>query len=216
MSKLAELDLRGCAVGMCPEAPIDGCSDRKVSERLGARAEGCYFNAGVLLLDCDKWNAADISLECAQFISQTHPDYHDQSAMNYVLHGLIRELPPHFNCHSNVRTNWPDFRPPRNGDGLLIHLVDYPKPWSLGGRWVHMFGPMWWQLYEQTAHGRSSRCDGARFAWSRQNLRKYKKALKDRVLFALYCRGLMSPKGVGAAESRGPRAYGTKGQLERK
>lgn len=205
ISVLGDFDLAGAAVGMCGEAPIDRCADTAVAELLGDRARGWYFNSGFMLCDCAAWRKQRITERCLEFVGKHGAEFWDQSALNYVLHGEIRELPLQFNRLANVRTNWPLLRPPQSCRGQQVHLVDYPKPWSVAGRWVHMFGPMWWGLYEQTAHARSGEDLRRRFIWSRHNLWKYKQAFKDRVLFALYCRGLMTPKGVaaGATGSRG-------------
>lgn len=201
LSCLDAFHLHECPAAMCSEASTGLCGDRTVKKELKAHASSRYFNAGILLMDCAKWRREGIARKCAKFVLRANPDYHDQSAMNCIMSGRIGELPAWCNRHTNVRTNWPLFRPPHNCRDQLVHLVDYPKPWSAGGRWVHMFGSMWWGYYKRTAHAWSGDRPRARFLWSQQNLRKYKKALKDRVLFALYRRGLMTPKGVAAGDT---------------
>lgn len=200
-SRLADYDLDGRVVAMCVEAPIRGCADEGVKALLGKDDQGSYFNAGVILLDCRAWQAQNITEKCLTFIAKHGADFHDQSALNYVLHGRIRELPADFNRQVNVRTNWPLFRPPQAVDDCLVHFVDYPKPWSSAGRLVHMLGPTWWGFYSETAHFRDGEQSAVQVELSRCNLKKYLKALKDRVLFFLYCRGFMTPKGVGSLET---------------
>lgn len=200
-SQLEDFDLDGGVAAMCVEAPIQGCGDEDVKALLGKDAQGSYFNSGVMLIDCLAWKNQNITEQCLTFIAKYGPKFHDQSALNYVLHGRIRELPADFNRQVNVRTNWPLFRPPQSVEDCLVHFVDYPKPWSAAGKLVHMFGSSWWGVYRETAHCRDGEQSAGQFVLTRRNLKKYLKALKDRVLFFLYCRGFMTPKGVGSLET---------------
>jgi len=195
-SPLADFDLAGGVVAMCAEAPIQGCADKGVKAILGRDACGIYFNSGVMLIDCWAWEAQQITEQCLNFIAMHGAEFYDQSALNYVLYGGIRELPADFNRQMNMRTNWPLFCPPESVEGILMHFVDYPKPWSWAGEYVHMFGAVWSKMYRITAHFNDRQKTAAKFVLSRRNLKKYLKALKDRLLFLLYCQGLMAPKGV--------------------
>jgi lipopolysaccharide biosynthesis glycosyltransferase len=107
--------------------------------------------------------------------------------LNFVFHNQIAELPSKYNRHSNVRTNWPFFRNSIYRKEQLIHFVDFPKPWSSFGRWVHPFGKIWWQAYKQTAHFQAGGFKSNKVAWKAKVRSGYKKALKDRILFSLYC-----------------------------
>ena len=196
LSVLSEIDLAGKPVALVPEAPIESCPDRQVQALLGATARGQYYNAGVSLIDCHLWRSEDLKSRCFDFIAEHRPAYWDQSALNYVLHGRIAELPGCCNRHSNVRANWPLFRRPHNGSGQLIHFVDFPKPWSFLGRQIHPLGKLWWQAYGTTAHAATRREKPRVMEWSARTKAGYQKCLKDKLLFALYCRGWFIPKGV--------------------
>jgi lipopolysaccharide biosynthesis glycosyltransferase len=196
LSDLACFELRDHPVALVPEAPIEKSPDLLVFKRLGERACGDYFNAGVTLINCERWRKENLKEQCFEFIADNQPPYWDQSALNFVLHGRIAKLHKHYNRLSNVRSNWPFFRPPSNCSRHLVHFVDFPKPWSRFGRWVHPFGKLWWQAYRQTAHSHAGGKVNSAIKWNAKSREGYKKALKDKILFSLYCAGLILPKGV--------------------
>lgn len=196
VSPLGNLDLRGHALALAREAPIQKSLDQKIVAELGPDATGFYHNAGVCVLDCAKWREEKLAKKCLDYISKCSPDYHDQSALNFVFYNQISDLVVSFNSHTNVRTNWPSFKPPEYGAGQLLHFVDFPKPWSRVGRWIHPFGKIWWEEYRKTTHFQAVGKVVSATKWNAKTREGYKKALKDKLLFTLYCRGLLLPKGV--------------------
>jgi lipopolysaccharide biosynthesis glycosyltransferase len=196
LAPLFEINLGDCPVGMRAESPIDGNADARIAKELGARASGNYYNSGVIFFDCKRWQQENLEAQCLEYIETQQPDYHEQSALNYLLHERICSLPPEFNCYTNVRTNWPYLNPPRCGMGRFLHFVDFPKPWSAYGLGVHPFGKIWWAEYRKTAHFHAGGFKPQKVAWNAKVRAGYKKALKDRILFGLYCAGLFTPKGV--------------------
>lgn len=139
-------------LALCSESPMATSADISVIKMLGSQTTGDYYNSGVMLVDRNRWLEKDVTARCLDFLSRYRADYWDQSAINFVMHGDIATLPAQFNCYSNVRANWPALKPPMSGNGRLIHFVDYPKPWSRYGRWVHPLGGDWWSAYRETAH----------------------------------------------------------------
>ena len=196
LAPLFDWDLGSCPVGMCAESPIHGNADVRVANELGNRAVGHYYNSGVMLFANTLWKTEQISRQCMEYVSRQQPNYHEQSAINFVLHGRIAGLPNNFNCYTNVRANWPSLKSPKNSLGQLLHFVDFPKPWSRYGMWVHPFGKMWWHSYRQTAHSQVDGKVNSAVKWNTKSWEGYKKALKDKILFSLYCSGLILPKGV--------------------
>ena len=196
LSDIACFELQDHPVALVTEAPIEKSPDQLVFKSLGERAHGDYFNAGVSLINCERWRKENLKEQCFEFIADNQPPYWDQSALNFVLHGRIAKLPKHYNRLSNVRSNWPFFRPPISCSGHLVHFVDFPKPWSRYGRWVHPFGKLWWQAYRQTAHYHAGGKVNSEIKWNAKSREGYKKTLKDKILFSLYCSGLILPKGV--------------------
>jgi lipopolysaccharide biosynthesis glycosyltransferase len=117
-----------------------------------------------------------------------------------VLRGATFTLDERFNCITNMRKIWPALRPAAGPTGRLLHFVDYPKPWSLFGEFVHPQARLWRAQLQKTALGRfrswhatpARRLPANRKAWN-----GYKKAFKDRLLFAGYSRGwLKRVKGM--------------------
>lgn len=201
LSPLEKWNLGDCALALAPEAPIQQSLDKKLLAEMGAEATGFYHNAGVCVMDCARWRTENLGRKCLDYIAKNNPDYHDQSALNYVFHNQIAKLDLSFNCQTNVRTNWPHFRSLLEIQGQLLHFIDFPKPWSRYARWVHPFGKMWWQAYRQTAHFQRGGEVSSSLDWNQKTKAGYKKALKDKILFSMYSAGLVLPKGVPANRS---------------
>jgi lipopolysaccharide biosynthesis glycosyltransferase len=200
VSELESLEMAQAPVGWVPEAPLKRAVDRGVSQQLGNREGEFYFNAGVLLVNVAEWRRQNLTERAMDYIAAQRPAFHDQSALNYLLCGKAFVLDHKFNCRSNVREYWPCFKPPYRGMGRLIHFVDYPKPWDWMGEFVHPQYGLWRSVLDKTAlkHFRGWR--GA-LPWNIPQSKKawigYKKAIKDRLLFAGYSRGwLKRVKGI--------------------
>ena len=123
--------------------------------------------------------------------------------MNFVLLDKIQQLPDKFNVHSNGRKSWTLLASPLNGEGALIHFVDYPKPWDRGARWVHPMGKIWKQYFKKTAlygHEKAGEVRKLRkLRFNKKTLKSYCKMAKDAVLFFLYNKGILKRvKGVPA------------------
>lgn len=199
ISPLYDSDLEGMPLALAPEASIHGCVDKRIPEELGEKAKGSYFNAGVMLVDVDRWRQQEITRRCLEYVSSRSPMFHDQSALNYVMHGNIHPFETVYNCRSNARENWPVLKKGGNGEGRLIHFVDFPKPWSPLGRWVHPMGKIWWNAYRKTAHFQTAEMTSLNSIESlnAQQRQGYKKAVKDKILFSAYDIGLLhSVKGM--------------------
>jgi hypothetical protein len=99
-----------------------------------------------------------------------------------------------------MRKNWPVLRKPFGQMDRLVHFLDYPKPWDFLGEFVHPQYGQWRSILDKTAmkHFRSWHATPSRkFPKTRKAWTGYKKALKDRLLFASYSRGWISKvKGV--------------------
>ena len=87
-----------------------------------------YFNAGVMLLDLDRWRAASITEKCVQWI-EGHNEiitFWDQDVLNAVLDSNVQLLPEKWNYMQ------PDssIKEMQNEDIRIIHFVGTHKPWS--------------------------------------------------------------------------------------
>ena len=91
-------------------------------------AEGTYFNAGVLLMNLDKLRKQQFFQRAMELLNTRRMGYrfHDQSAINFLLHGKIEELPEYWN-----RASW-RFDAQQNNDlDCVVHYTT-SVPW-LGG-----------------------------------------------------------------------------------
>jgi lipopolysaccharide biosynthesis glycosyltransferase len=55
LSPLAHFDLKDSALALVPEALIHLSLDTKLVAELGRKATGFYYNAGVCMMECDRW-----------------------------------------------------------------------------------------------------------------------------------------------------------------
>jgi len=200
VSELQALEMNSAAVAWSPEAPLSRAVDRQTAEKLGNSQSDYYFNAGVMLINVPEWRKQRVTERAMEYIVSHRPEFHDQAALNYVLHGTAMTLDPKFNCIANMRKNWPILKRSYGQIGRLIHFVDYPKPWDYGAEWFHPQYKLWRSVLDRTAfNGFRSWKDGRwpRLPQSSQTLSSYKKVIKDRLLFAGYKRRwLTHVKGV--------------------
>jgi len=200
VSGLNTLDLSNSPAGLVPEAPMSRAMDRFVAVQLGNSPVEPYFNAGVILVNVTEWRRRRVTERAMEYITTHHPPFHDQSALNVVLHGSAAKLDEHFNCIANMRKHWPALRQPYGQTGVLVHFLDYPKPWDFLGEIVHPQHGLWRSVLDKTAasrfhswHATPSR----KFPKTCKTWSGYKKAFKDRLLFSGYSLGwLKRVKGI--------------------
>ncbi len=201
VSELSRLDIGSAPAGMVAEAPMATAVDRFVARQLGDSSAEPYFNSGVIWVNVAEWRRQRVTERAMQYIAEHRPPFWDQSALNVVLHRSAFPLNERFNCITNMRRHWPDLRKRDGATGRVIHFVDYPKPWGLFGEFVHPQYRRWRSVLDKTAmrgfrswHATPCR----RFPGTRKDWIGYRKALKDRVLFAGYSNGWFKQvKGVG-------------------
>ena len=89
---------------------------------------GRYFNAGVLLLDLDELRKQNFTEQSLEFFKNWsgHYRFWEQSAINFLLHGRIGELPEYWN-----RASW-RFDAQQNNDLNCVLHYTTSAPW-LGG-----------------------------------------------------------------------------------
>ncbi len=110
---------------------------------LGIRADAKYFNAGVMLVNLDRWRADRIS-QCVLDYLRRFGDsvfFWDQEGLNAVLAGKWSELDSRWNCNVSVplrrrvRRNVADrTAADTNERPWIIHWAGYLKPWRYPGR----------------------------------------------------------------------------------
>lgn len=87
-----------------------------------------YFNAGVLLIDIDLYQAQDILGQCLTLLKKNREALrrHDQTLLNLVMRGRWTELSPLWNWQYTWSSRFfADLAEPR-----LIHFIGPRKPWK--------------------------------------------------------------------------------------
>jgi lipopolysaccharide biosynthesis glycosyltransferase len=113
------------------------------------RRDAPYFNAGVLLVDVERWAGEDVGPRAREIVN-AHPDLRclDQDALNVVLVDDWAALPSEWNVPAgDIRENpgwemitrldpgagaeaerWVELQ----GRASILHFIGYPKPWHDG------------------------------------------------------------------------------------
>lgn len=136
VASLADLwrtDIQGHALAAAPD-PY-GAGRR---EALGMPSAAPYVNSGVLVLNLDKWRQDDLSQRLAHYIEAAGSNllFHDQDAINAVLHGATRVLPYRWNMQARMlraagRASLPDRAAIAAAakSPAIIHYTSARKPW---------------------------------------------------------------------------------------
>jgi lipopolysaccharide biosynthesis glycosyltransferase len=107
-------------------------------DALGMPEGAAYVNAGVLFINVARWRAQGLAARVIDYASRagSRLEYHDQDAINAVLHGQILTLPFRWNCQARMfRANGSLPRLDRaalraaTGDPAIIHYTTAQKPW---------------------------------------------------------------------------------------
>ncbi len=90
---------------------------------------GKYFNSGIMRMDLahrDFGRAIEHAIAYA--LDPAAPkNFHDQCALNKGFDGLYDPLPQLYNCYCSPQGA---DSPPRQGDAVVVHYLDRPKPWD--------------------------------------------------------------------------------------
>jgi lipopolysaccharide biosynthesis glycosyltransferase len=127
LDPLWETDLKGAVVG--------AVLDRILDPQIKAQAPGLrrfpsvrdYFNAGVLLIDLDRWRKEHISETAMQYLT-LHPDspLADQDALNVACDGRWAELGLRWNFYDHFKTAI--LHMPATERPSIVHFTGQ-KPW---------------------------------------------------------------------------------------
>jgi lipopolysaccharide biosynthesis glycosyltransferase len=126
---------------------------------LGINPDYKYFNAGLLVINLDKWRRENIGEKVVKFL-QDNKDYvrdHDQDGLNALLAGQWGELDPRWNQMPRIYTysSWEDSPYDQElysallHDPYIIHYTCPPKPWQRGCH--HPATNLFFQYLDQTA-----------------------------------------------------------------
>lgn len=99
-----------------------------IADAINLPCEGAYFNCGVMLMNLDELRKQHFFQRSVDFLNNWSGKYRfwDQSAINFLLHGQIDELPEHWN-----RASWQFDAQNSNELDCVVHYTT-SAPW-LGG-----------------------------------------------------------------------------------
>lgn len=109
-------------------------------QKIGIDPDYKYFNAGVLLINLEKWRSDNLGTKALEFIEQNRKylRWHDQDGLNGVLTGQWGELDPKWNQMKAIYdySSWTES--PYTEDVFnqvlhnpqIVHFADFPKPWQ--------------------------------------------------------------------------------------
>lgn len=118
---LFNINLNNNIIGAVPDLPW---MNKKRNKTLNLQNH-IYFNAGMLIINIDKWNNFNTFAKVLQAI-QNEPQkfrYLDQDALNLILTKHIQYLDTKFNC---IDINNIDKK-----NIILLHFAAHPKPWNI-------------------------------------------------------------------------------------
>ncbi len=135
-------DLAGSPVGAVRDAwvtwvghPTLGIPDY---EALGFAARAPYFNAGVMVIDVQRWNDLEVENRCLEFLSNQRINrLADQDSLNAVFYGNWAPLPMRWNVFADptkpalieLETSAQDVLDAQS-DPAILHFASSNKPWS--------------------------------------------------------------------------------------
>jgi lipopolysaccharide biosynthesis glycosyltransferase len=98
ISELWETDLQDSYVAAAPEF-----IDEKYKIALGMNPSSGYFNAGVLLMNLEKWRKVDMTTRILKFIDANHEKLisWDQDALNVMFENKWKKISPEWNVGHN-------------------------------------------------------------------------------------------------------------------
>jgi len=102
-----------------------GDDSQIVTDAMKLPAQGVYFNCGVMLMNLDELRRENFMEQSLAFLRtwSGHYRFHDQSAINFLLHGRIHELPESWN-----RAAWRFNKQSDNNLNCVLHYTSSP-PW---------------------------------------------------------------------------------------
>jgi lipopolysaccharide biosynthesis glycosyltransferase len=165
INALWETDIDGYVVGAVSDT-ISPLLEKGYPSAAGLPHVQDYFNAGILLIDLNRWRNEHVSEKAFDYLAQ-HPQtpYWDQDALNLACDGLWKKLDPRWNFQSHFGTNIAEMNPEQRP--WIVHFISSTKPWDPRSRSVNA------RLYDnfrsRTCFARTPRAkmvDSLRSFWS--------------------------------------------------
>ena len=122
-------DLEGAVLGAVIDGGIDPLMKRDDALVKEVPRVRDYFNAGVLLIDLDRWREKGISEKALDYLARNRDSpFSDQDALNVACDGFWKQLDARWNFHDHQRTRILDIRPDHKP--RIVHFLAHIKPWN--------------------------------------------------------------------------------------
>jgi len=168
--------LRDFALGAVSLTTFEWSLDCALCRELGLDPAAKSFNAGVLLLNLEKWRSEHLTEKCVSFAGKHALQTVDQGALNFVFYNAFLQLPGRFNVELYASSA------PVSPEGKICHFVGSPKPFDFLGNLFSNHYKMFRSVMNRTAYSHW-RVNSMRQALRRRNLallKSYGKALKEK------------------------------------
>jgi len=152
---LWKTDIEGNTIGAIydgEDATFERRWSRRVKQRLQMPPGSRYFNAGVLIIDLDRWREKRISQASLDFI-HTYPEriiFDDQDGLNYVLHDDWFKIDIRWNIPSSFfsydGTEHLKWVKKIIKNPAIVHYTSHDKPWQTGSE--HPAGHYFWKYWK--------------------------------------------------------------------
>lgn len=120
---------------------ISMCDGLRKDYNLGSVSDYKYFNAGLLVINLEKWRKENIGVKVIEYIEQNRKYLiNDQDGLNAILVGKWGEIHPRWNQMPRIYdySSWQES--PHTEDiyeellhkPYIIHFTNSPKPWYAG------------------------------------------------------------------------------------
>lgn len=128
IASLYALDLSDFLAAAVPDGDIE--TQHNALAALGMPQRGTYFNAGVMLINLERWRRDSIQskLFSNQIRLEGQCQYADQDVINYTLHGKIYRLDNDYNFLATSHKG--KFNKPSLHKPTIIHYNGKNKPWN--------------------------------------------------------------------------------------
>jgi lipopolysaccharide biosynthesis glycosyltransferase len=157
LDALWSMDLGGAPVAAVRDAYLPVACRDIPWRRAGIDPSAAYFNAGVLVIELDRWRASDVATRGIALLRELKLRYFDQSAVNILFANEWRALPPEWNLqthHLSERSRAWAFEDREAleaaiADPAIVHLSGTDRPWDVGS--VHPYRDEWFATLDRTA-----------------------------------------------------------------
>ena len=143
-----EFDFKGSALAaVCGITLRHALDNPFLHGRLGIPLDSRYFNSGVLLMNLKLWRINNYKEQCLA-IARKYPGEltsHDQTLLNAVFNDTVIELPKAMNSAWYALKNRPT-----TADKMILHYLGSPKPWDIGGSFLHKGYHTWFSYLNKS------------------------------------------------------------------